>query len=234
MSLISRLKTSIGSKLVMAITGLLLLGFVVAHLAGNLLVFAGREAMNDYAEFLKNQGPLLWVARVGLLAVFALHIANGVLLARANREARPVRYVHESTVQADLPSRTMIRSGLIVLLYVIYHLAHFTFGVTNPEHYALVDEVTGEAARHDVFGMLVRGFQNPLIAAVYLAANFVLAAHLSHGIRSAIQTFGWNHPAYNPAVRTAGPALAWLIFAGFASIPTAVLLGIVSFGSTQS
>ena len=227
MSLLSRLQTSIGTKLVMAVTGLLLLGFVVGHLAGNLLVFGGRVAMNDYAEFLKSQGALIWVARGGLLAMFVLHMVSGIALARKNREARPERYVHEATVQANYASLTMIRTGLVVLLYVAYHLLHFTFGVTNPEHFALADA----AGRHDVFGMLVRGFQNPLISAVYLLANFVLAVHLSHGIRSAIQTFGWNHPTYNPAIRKGGPALAWVLFAGFASIPTAVLLGIVKFES---
>lgn len=224
------LKTSIGGKLVMAITGVLLSLFLVGHLAGNLLLFRGRAAVNDYAEFLKASPALLWAVRLGLLAVFLLHVITALRLAAANRAARPVRYAKEYTNVATQASRTMVLTGLLVLAYLLFHLAHFTVGITHPEHHALREAVVrgGVATtRHDVFSMMVKGFQQPLVSGLYAAAMVLLGVHLSHGVSSVFQTLGLNHPRYNPILRRVGPVFAILIAAGFLTLPAAVLFGFV-------
>jgi succinate dehydrogenase / fumarate reductase cytochrome b subunit len=129
-------RSSIGGKVTMAITGVLLFGFVVVHLLGNLLLLSGPDAINAYAKWLFDKGVLLWLARLGLLAVFVLHVVTGIRLARANKQARPVAYSKQSTVQATFASRSMVLTGLTMLVFVVYHLLHFTFGVTNPAHFA--------------------------------------------------------------------------------------------------
>ncbi len=125
-------RSSLGSKYLMAITGLLLIGFVIAHMAGNLLLFAGPDAVNAYAHALKDKPALLWTARLLLLLIFVVHIAYGVRLTWNNSTARPVPYVCEDTLQASWASRHMFLSGLVLLAFVVYHLAHFTFGVVKP------------------------------------------------------------------------------------------------------
>jgi succinate dehydrogenase / fumarate reductase cytochrome b subunit len=133
-------RSSLGSKYLMAITGLLLIVFVIAHMIGNLLLFLGPDAVNSYAHALKEKPILLWTARIGLLVVFVVHVLLGIRLTRQNSEARPVRYVYEDTMQASWASRHMLLSGLVLLAFVIYHLAHFTFGVVKP---ATVQSVKG-------------------------------------------------------------------------------------------
>ena len=224
-------RSSIGRKMLMALTGLALIGFLVGHLTGNLLVFKGRDALNDYAEWLKHSGPIVWGARLGVLAVFGLHVYLGIKLSQENREARPERYAHEATVQASLASRTMIRTGMLVLVYVIYHLLHFTFGVVQPDGYAAVEKLAGDASRHDVYAMVLHGFSNPLVSLSYLVAMLVLGLHLSHGIASFFQTIGFNHPRYEPKIRCASRAIAWILVAGYLTIPAAVLFGILKDGT---
>lgn len=125
------LRSSVGSKYTVALTGLALIGFVLIHMAGNLTIFAGQDAMNSYAQKLKQMGPLLWVARAGLLAVFVLHVVVALRLNWANREARPVRYAYEDTLRASWASRHMVLTGLVLLAFILYHLAHFTWGLTH-------------------------------------------------------------------------------------------------------
>ncbi|MEZ5962635.1 MAG: succinate dehydrogenase cytochrome b subunit [Planctomycetota bacterium] len=217
------LRTSLGSKVVMAVTGLLLFFFLVGHMAGNLLVFRGQQAMNDYAYFLQHSTGLLWTARLGLLALFALHVAIGLRLTRDNRGARPERYAHEDTVQASFASRSMILSGLVVAAFLVYHLAHFTLGWIQSGNYALRD-ATG---RHDVYTMVVLGFRNPVVALSYVVAVLLLGLHLSHGLQSLFQSLGLRHRRYSPLIGTAAPIVAALLVAGFLSVPFSVLLGIV-------
>lgn len=217
------LRSSLGSKVVMAVTGLLLFGFLVGHMAGNLLVFRGQEAMNAYAYFLKNSPVLLWGTRVGLLLLIVLHIAVGVRLTRSNRAARPERYVHEDTVQASLASRSMIWSGLVVAAFAVYHLLHFTVGVIQRDHYLMQDA----AGRHDVFTMVVLGFRNPAVTISYVVAVLLLGLHLSHGLQSLFQSLGLRHPRTSPWIATGAPLVAALLTAGFLSVPLSILLGIV-------
>ena len=217
------LNSTIGMKLLVALTGVALMAFLVVHLLGNLLVFVGADAFNTYAKTLKSMHLLLWVARGGLLLTVVVHITLAIRLTARNNEARPVAYKSKQWAAATPASRAMIVSGLLVLAFIIYHLLHFTLGAVQPEFF----EEHDAAGRHNAYYMLVKGFQNPLISASYLVAMALLGAHLWHGASSVFQTFGLNHRKYNPAFRAIGPVFAAALVAGFASIPLAVLAGIV-------
>jgi succinate dehydrogenase cytochrome b subunit len=219
--------SSIGMKLVMAITGIVLFGFVVAHLIDNLTVYGGPDVMNEFAMRLHQFESLLWVMRIGLIVAVLAHIASSVKLTEKNRAARPVAYAHDATVRASWTSRTMLASGMMVLAYVIYHLLHFTFRTTNPEISHLIDA----QGRHDVYSMVVRSFQQPLISITYVAAMVLLGFHLNHGIASFFQTLGLNHPRYTPLINKAGPVLGALIVLGYISIPLSVMFGVLEPGA---
>lgn len=221
----SALDSSIGGKIVSALTGALLLGFVVAHLTGNLLVFKGPAAMNAYAKWLHDLGPLLWVARIGLLGLVVLHIVITIRLNLRNRAARPVQYAKKGWTNATWASRNMVMSGLVVLAFIVYHLLHFTLGVTDPEGHA--SQLAPRDGLKDVYGMVVLGFQSVPVSLAYVVAMSLLGLHLAHGASSFLQTLGVNHPRYNPLLRSFGPGLAGLIVIGYLSIPVSVLLGIV-------
>jgi len=224
------LGSSVGRKMLVALTGLGLLGFVITHMLGNLQLFLGPEALNSYAKSLKDLGGLLWVARGGLIVMFVVHVGLALKLAAENRAARPDRYEVPGRVQSTLGARSMVLTGLMILLVVLYHLAHFTWGITNPEHTTYVEAVmtpTGPVNRHDVYTMVVLGFQQPLIAGLYIAAMALLCVHLSHGVQSVFQSLGLNHPKYEPTLHKLGLGLAWIIFIGNTSMPVAVLAGLV-------
>lgn len=220
------LGTTIGAKWLMGLTGLGLFGFVIVHMVGNLQVFAGPEALNEYAVKLRAFGPLLWVIRAGLLAIFVLHVVSAIKLARLNRQARPVRYSARRT-QATMSSRTMTIGGLGLLLFVGYHLAHFTFGWTHPEHFALVD---GEG-RHDVNSMFVLAFREWPVVLLYMCAMGALLLHLTHGVSSFFQTVGLHHPNWRRFWNALGPVLGMLVFLGNIAMPLAVYAGYVQLAS---
>jgi succinate dehydrogenase / fumarate reductase cytochrome b subunit len=222
--LLRPVRTSVGSKFVMALTGLVLIAFVLAHMAGNLLIFRGKEALNDYAHALATSPVLLWTARIGLLTVFVIHVVLGIRLTRQNMAARPVRYVHEDTVQASWASRHMLLTGLVILAFVIYHLLHFTFGVINPDDFKkpLQDP---KADYYDVAGMVVASFRQPLISWTYVVAQVFLGLHLWHGAGSWLQSLGLNRPNLQPYVHGFGLAVAVLVLVGNCSIPLAILYG---------
>ena len=221
--LIDFAKSSIGAKVVMGVTGLMLIGFVIIHMLGNLQVFLGQEALNSYAKALHDLGGLLWVARFGLIGAVVLHIASGLRLASLNRAARPVRYAYETTVKATFASRYMRMSGIVVLAFIVYHLAHFTLGITHPEHKALVDSL----GRPDVYSMVILGFQQPLISISYIIAMVLLWFHLNHGASSLFKSLGLRHPKYNSMIDKAGPAIATLVVGGNIIMPLAILAGII-------
>lgn len=212
--------SSVGAKFGMALSGLLLSLFVVAHLAGNLLVFGGRDGMNAYAEVLHDLGPWLWVIRAGLLAVFVVHVWLGIRLRRKNHGARPARYVKEDTVQATYGSRHMWLTGVLLLVFIVLHLVHFTMRW-------LGETPTLPDGRADVYAMVIAGFRNPLFSIVYLASMAVLGVHLYHGLQSTFQTLGIRHAGYTPAIVTTCRAIAWLVALGFAAIPLTIVLGLV-------
>lgn len=210
----------------MAVSGLALVLFVIGHMVGNLLIFVGQEEINAYAAFLKGNMKLLWVARIGLIVMVVLHIVTAVRLKLENSKARPQRYKFKSTVQATAASLFMGLSGTVLLFYIVGHLLHFTGGVLQPEYYDLHDA----KGRHDVYSMVVLGFQDPLYSVAYIVAMVLLSFHLAHGMASSLQTLGFNHPSATPAIRRATPLIAIGLAAGYSAIPAAVLLNILTVG----
>ena len=215
--------TSIGRKVWMAISGLVLLGFVVGHMVGNLQIFLGQDQLNTYAEKLRELAPILWAVRIVLVAFVLVHVIIGVMLWWRNRQSRPVAYEVHNFQKATLASRTMIWTGLGILLYVVYHLMQFTWVITDPRYATLRDSL----GRHDVYSMVVIAFQNPIISGVYILAMIFLAFHLSHAVSSFLQTLGWNTTRVQPILTRIAYTLSILLFLGYTSIPVAVLLGFV-------
>ncbi len=207
----------------MAITGFLLFGFVIVHMLGNLQIFLGPNAINEYAELLKSKAALLWSARLGLLTIAILHILTAIQLVLRNRAARPVSYGVAKPVGASLSSRLAAVTGTLIFAFIIYHLLHFTVGVTNPDFFLLRDAQD----RHDVFGMMVRGFSNPFVAGVYLIAMAILCSHLRHGVSSMFQSLGLKSGAYDVLIDRVAKVAAAAIFLGNCAIVIAVLAGAV-------
>lgn len=217
------LQSSIGAKVGMAVTGILLVLFIISHLIGNLLMFAGPEATNAYAKGLKDLGPLLWMARVGLLVVFMVHVGSALRLWRLNRAARPQPYAVVDSSVVTYAGRSIVLTGALVLAFALYHLLHFTLFATNPE-FAQLQDAQG---RHDVYRMVISGFRNVAVSGVYIVSMIFLGLHLSHGVTSLFQSLGVNSPSYNPFIKRLGPWSGVVIAAGFASIPLAVLAGLL-------
>lgn len=219
-------QSTIIQKWTMALTGIGLVLFLIGHISGNLLVFMGPEHLNSYAVSLREllHGSAIWIARIGLLVMFVLHITSAYKLASVNRKARPVKYVKVENRASSMASRSMLYSGTLMLFYVLYHLAHFTWGAAHSEYYHFVDS----AGRHDVYKMLVLSFQQPLIAITYIIAMVFVGLHLNHAISSAFQTLGINNPRVTPLVKKGAPALSVALVLAYISIPVAILLGLVT------
>ena len=216
-------QTSVGRKIVVAFTGLGLALFVIFHMVGNLQIFQGARAINGYAAFLRDMPILLWTARAGLLAFVLFHLVLALKLARQNREARPIGYAVRHYRQASLASRTMAVSGVLLLLFIVFHLLHLTAGVIDPSYADKLD-VQGQ---RDVYAKMIHAFQNPLFVSVYLAGQLVLALHLSHAVSSSLQTLGLEHPALNRVFKATGPAVAVMVVVGNTAIVLAVTMGII-------
>lgn len=210
------LDSTIGKKVVMAITGVILVGFVVGHLLGNLQVYLGAPALDAYAEKLKSLPPLLWGTRIVLLISVSLHIWSAITLAGLQKRARPVSYVKLTPVTSTYASRTMYWSGPILALFIVYHLLHFTTGNAHPQF------VEGR-----VYQNVVTGFSNPLVSAAYILAMLMLGMHLYHGVWSMFQTVGVNHPKYTPMLKKLAAAVSAFLVVGNISIPISVLAGVI-------
>jgi len=215
------LKSSIGKKWIVGISGVLLIFFVLAHLAGNLTIYLGPygEGINVYAQALHANPVLLWMARGGLVVVFLTHIITTISLVIANRRARPQRYAVKARVQSTLYARTMALSGLVVLSFLIFHVLQFAAGMSPHSH---LYDLEG---RHDVAAMIILSFHNPLVSGFYLLSLVLLGMHLSHGIASVFQTFGLNGRKSAGLIKHGGLIVAWTLMIGFASIPVASLTG---------
>ena len=211
--------SSLGKKIVMAATGVILFGFIIGHLIGNLQIFAGPEVLDSYARFLKERPEVIWTARVTLLASVGLHILAATQLTIRNRSARPVAYRLHKYEEASYAARTMVWSGSIIGLFVIYHLLHFTVGTVHPSQ----PDFRAEA----VYANVINGFQQWPVALVYIVAMLGLGLHMAHGVSSMFQSIGLNHPTYEPLIRRSAVVLSFLIVAGYVSIPFAVLIGAV-------
>lgn len=225
MNIVTRFfNSTLGKKYIMAITGFMLFGFVIIHMLGNLQVFAGAEAINEYGHLLKSKPALLWGARLGLLTITSLHIITAIQLVLRNRAARPQKYGSSAApYKASITSRTAAISGSIILAFIIYHLLHFTVGVTNPEYMTMHDA----EGRHNVFAMVVAGFSNPMIAITYLVAMVLLCMHLSHGVSSMFQSLGLKSGAYDKQIAILAKIGAAAIFLGNCAIVLSVLFGLV-------
>ena len=220
-------KTSIGKKVVMAVTGLILIGFVVGHLVGNLQIFSPPEKINAYAHFLQSLGPALWAVRAFLLVTIVLHIWTAVCLVLENKAARGKEgYAGQQTLRASYASRTMKYSGLIVFFFIVYHIAHFTTKSTHGAEYYPMTTLAGvDHPVLDVHTMMVLGFQQPLVSAFYLVAIALLSWHLNHGLASLFQSLGLRTRAWSKLLERASLLFSVLYFLGNAAIVVAVLAG---------
>ena len=213
--------TQVSRKAIVAVTGVLLFGFVLVHMIGNLQIFLppgpdGTYAIDHYGELLHSKPALLWGARIVLLACVFLHILASIQLALESKAARPVSYRKKDNSHSSYASRTMIWSGPIVGFFVAYHLLHFTTGTVHPAFRFL-------SVHHN----LVAGFHQPLASIFYILANILLAIHLSHGLWSLFQSLGINHPRYNPWLKNFARLFSIVIAIGNVSIPAAILAGII-------
>jgi succinate dehydrogenase / fumarate reductase cytochrome b subunit len=216
----------IGKKAVMAVTGVMLVGYVVAHMLGNLQIYsANRDQINAYAAFLHNpnNAVALWGARTVLLAAVILHIIAAVQLWLQNRAARPVGYFKKDDVPSSYAARTMIWSGPIVAAFVIFHVLHLTMGAVLPLH-----DVGGNSITPDVRYNVISGFQNYAVSGFYIFAMILLCMHLYHGMWSMCQSLGISHPRYTRKLKWASAILAIVIAIGNCSIPIAVMTGLLT------
>jgi succinate dehydrogenase / fumarate reductase cytochrome b subunit len=213
--------SSVGKKILMAVSGLILYGFVVVHMVGNLKVYQGREAFNHYAEGLRTvgapffgYGQLLWIARIILLAALFVHLAAVFQLTRHSKAARQHGYKKFEGLEFSWASRTMLWGGLLLLAYIVYHLLHLTFGSVHPNF------IPGDA-----YNNFVVGFQQPPAALAYIVAMIPLGLHMYHGFWSMLQTLGANNPKYNKLRRPIALTISLLVVLLNISFPVAVLLG---------
>ena len=227
-------RSAMFKKVVMAVTGLMLFGFVIGHMAGNLKLYKGkyedgihqgRYHIDVYAEGLREIGApvlghseALWIARIGLLAAVGLHILSAWQLTLINRKARPLAYKKVSPQASTYASRTMRYGGVIILLFIVYHLLHLTVGAPD---------IHPDFTHGEVYKNVVTGFQNPLVSGFYILANLALGLHLYHGLWSLFQTLGLNGPRFNQLRQQAAVAFAAIITLGNISFPVSVLTGII-------
>lgn len=221
--LMSFFRSQVGKKAVMAVSGIALFGFVLIHMFGNLKVYLGAESFNHYAEWLREigypllpHGGMLWIARVALLAAVAIHMLSAWQVTRVSWNARPEHYKKWAPQASDYASRTMRWGGVIIAVFVLYHLAHFTWGWS----WVHPDFIVG-----DPYHNLVAGFSVWWVSAIYVLAQLVLGLHLSHGLWSLFQTLGWSHPKFNPWRRTFARVFALVIVVGNISFPLSVWAG---------
>jgi succinate dehydrogenase / fumarate reductase cytochrome b subunit len=215
----------IGKKIFLGFSGMVLLGFIVGHLLGNLSVFAGEDAINSYAYFLHNNKVLLYTARVFLLFMLIVHIYFSFSLTFANHAAREKDYTCKQNLSSTFASRTMIYSGVMILVFIVFHLLHFTLGKIKPEFYGILDEQN----RINVYYMLVQNFANPIIGLIYIFSMLCLGLHLSHAFFSVCQTFSIinTHESIHKA-RNLSIIASLIIIVGYISIPVTIFLKIIS------
>jgi succinate dehydrogenase / fumarate reductase cytochrome b subunit len=209
--------STIGKKIVMAVTGVFLVLFLVGHVAGNLQILSGAEKINHYAELLHSSMGLLWGFRLVMIASVVLHVRAALQLYALKAAARPVQYAKKAHRVATLASRMMIWSGYVLGAFLVFHIMHFTTGQAHP------DFKVG-----DVFHNVNVAFKNPAIAGIYVVCMGLVGMHLSHGLWSFTQSLGLSHPTYSARAKTLGKVVAFLVAAAFALVPIAVLAGLVA------
>lgn len=215
--------SSIGKKYVMAVTGLMLFGFVCIHLIGNLQIFLGPDHINAYAAMLQGNKLVLWSFRAVMLFLVMTHITMALLLTLENRAARPVAYADGKVPYSSFASRTMVFGGIALFAFILFHLLHFTVGVVTPD----IMHHTDAKGRHDVYQMMIEGFSYKWVSLTYMVAMVALFLHLSHGVESFFQTLGLKNRVYGCAITAFSKIAAAVILLGNCSIPLAVLTGII-------
>lgn len=217
-------KSSIGRKMIVAVTGVVLYLFLLGHMMGNLTIFFGPSVLNAYAHHLQSMPPCaLWAIRLGLLAVIGIHIAMTLKLKQENLAARQ-QYEFKSTLKATLSSRTMVLTGIMIACFIVFHLQHFTarFGLDSLGMY----DLDGTEVKN-VYAMVIAGFSNPLISIIYIIALFLIASHLKHGVQSVFQTTGLSTKKLSPLWNWFASLYAIVICCGYMCIPLAVLFGTI-------
>ncbi|HKH43605.1 MAG TPA: succinate dehydrogenase cytochrome b subunit [Thermoanaerobaculia bacterium] len=216
-------KAAVGKKAVMAVTGIILLGFILLHMIGNLHLYEGPGHLDEYGTFLRQVGApalppngALWLVRIVLLTSVILHIWAAWQVTRMSKEARPSRYEHKAVIHTSYASRTMRWGGVIILLFIIYHILHFTTGTVHPSF-----------REGGVYHNVVAGFSVWWVSLFYIVAQIALGFHLYHGVWSLFQSLGWNHPRFNHWRDGLAHAFAWVVTLGNVSFPIAVLTGLV-------
>jgi succinate dehydrogenase / fumarate reductase cytochrome b subunit len=217
-------RSNIGLKFLMAITGVIMVGYLIGHVTGNMLIFRGPEAINAYSKFLHGAKGLLWGTRVILLVSVVVHVWATLRFLKLRGEARPVAYASKGAHGTTWAARTMFWSGPVIALFIVYHILHLTTGTVHPTYDKNVNAETHDV---NVYANLVEGFQRPLASGIYILAMLAIALHLSHGVWSMLQTVGINRPNWEPALRCLAVVAGVLITAGFVAVPVAVLFGMV-------
>lgn len=226
MWLLTLYRSTIGKKVIMAVTGLILVLFVIGHMAGNLQVFIGSAKMNAYAAFLKSTGELLWLVRLVLLAALVLHVLMAWQLTRIKQVARPVDYASRQPQVSTVASRTMRWGGVLLLVFIVFHILHFTTGTVFPRA-SRPDALYPAFNPVDVYGNVVSAFRVPWVVAFYVVAMLFLMLHLFHGAWSSVRTLGLVKPSQHPLRRRAATIIALIVWLGFTAVPVAVFLGMV-------
>ena len=228
--------TAVGKKYAMGISGIAMMGFVLFHMIGNLKMYAGAADLDHYAHFLQTllyplapKGVVLWILRGGLISMLLLHLHAAYSLTMINRKARPVKYQSARDYQiATFASRTMRWSGIVILAFLVWHLADLTFGVVNSEVGKMVTYEGDAEPVKAVYASIIASFERTPVALFYVVANILLGIHLFHGAWSIFQSFGWNNPRFNKWRRAFATGFAAIIVVGNVSFPVAVMAGIVS------
>ncbi|HEY2469228.1 MAG TPA: succinate dehydrogenase cytochrome b subunit [Terracidiphilus sp.] len=217
-------RTAIGKKVVMAVTGIVLIGFVIAHMLGNLKIFAGPDGINAYSRFLREvgqpelgYGQLLWIVRIVLLICVVLHVTAAIQLTRMSRAARPVGYTSKRDIETTFAARTMRWGGVLLVVFIIFHLLHLTGGVVGFK--------AGQFKHLAVYQNVIAGFSVWPVALFYIVAMGALSLHLSHGIWSMLQTLGWSNARNEASLKLLSRAIGIVVFVGFISAPVAVIAG---------
>jgi succinate dehydrogenase / fumarate reductase, cytochrome b subunit len=219
-------RSTIGKKVIMAVTGLLLVAFVIGHMLGNLQVFIGAGQMNAYAAFLKSTGELLWAVRLGLLVAVLLHILMAWQLTMIKRKARPVGYERREPQVSTIASRTMRWGGVLLLVFIVFHILHFTTGTVFPVA-SRPDAMYPQFSHTDVYGNVIAAFRTPWVVALYVVSMLFLMLHLFHGAWSSVRTLGLSKPSRHPLQRRIATAIAVAVWLGFTAVPVAVFFGVI-------
>lgn len=219
-------QSTIGKKIIMALTGVLLFGFVIVHMLGNWQVFSGAEALNDYAHLIQSKAIVLWGFRLALLGIVGLHLWAAITLTLANRAAAPEKYAESKALGTTWASRSMTLSGVIVLGFIIFHILHFTVRSIpgSPDYFQL-----NEKGHHDVYAMVVHAFQNPILVGIYVIGVGLLSLHLSHGLQSMFRSLGWSDRRYLPLQINFARVFAGFIFVGMSAVPLAIFFQLKQF-----